>query len=88
MMNLGTDPQTDNELWMYILMYAGGICRDSTYWDSHCTINENRAHYRYLDRAWGEGRSIDCLAQEIEMAWPWYGIKDGTDLWAWLEATS
>ena len=85
----GTDnPWTDNDLWCYILMCAGGIRRDKDYWDSHCTTGENRARYRYLDRVWGEGRSLDCLAQEIDAVWPWYGIKDANDLWEWLGATA
>jgi len=81
-------PFTDNDLWRHILMVAGGIRRDPTDWDPHCTVAENRRRYRYLDRANGQGRGIDCLAQEIDLAWPWYGIHDGADLWAWLEATS
>lgn len=81
------DPVTDQQLWRYIKYYAGGIKRSRTFWDHRISLRENRAAFRYLDRGWELGRSMDELAQAIGMEWPWYGINDEHDLWEWMQRT-
>ena len=85
--SLGTEPFTDQDLWRYVKYAAGGIRRSRDYRDSRASVRENRAAFRYLDRGWELGRSMDELAQEIGMVWPWYGIHDESDLWDWMQRT-
>ena len=81
------DPVTDQQLWRYIKYNAGGLKRSRKYWDSNLSWRENRAAFRYLDRGWNQGRPMDTLAQAIGMEWPWYGISDEEELWAWMQRT-
>jgi hypothetical protein len=82
-----SDPLTDQDLWRHIKNHAGGLRRSRKYWDTNLSWRENRAAFRYLDRGWEKGRSMDELAEEVGMEWPWYGINDGHDLWEWMQRT-
>lgn len=77
-------PLSDTDLWNYIWHGCGGIKRSKDYWDSHISSRENSDRYAHLDRAHGEGRPIDSLADEIGAVYPWYGITDANSLWDWL----
>jgi hypothetical protein len=81
------DPVTDQQLWRYIKYHAGGIRRSRKYWDSSLSWRENRAAFRYLDRGWNQGRSMDELASEMGEEWPWYGFQDEAGLWEWMQRT-
>lgn len=81
------DPLTAKDLRKYIWYNRGGIRRDPHHWDSRLTASENSANYAWLDRADPhEGVLPDELAQEIGSTWPWFGIFDTEDLFAWLQA--
>jgi len=81
------DPLTDQDLWRYIKYHAGGLRRSRRFWDPNLNWRENRAAFRYLDRGWHLGRSMDELAPCIGGEWPWYGIRDEDDLWEWMQRT-
>ena len=81
------DPRTDQQLWQYIKYVAGGLRRSRKYWDPNLSWRENRAAFRYLDRGWHLGRSMEELAPCIGGEWPWYGIRDEADLWEWMQRT-
>ena len=82
-----SDQLSDQDLWRYIKYHAGGLRRSRRFWDPNLNWRENRAAFRYLDRGWHLGRSMDELAPCIGGEWPWYGIRDEDDLWEWMQRT-
>ena len=79
-------PETAGGLWLWILA-NGGLHRSRSYWSRRLSNAENRAAFRYLDRAGERGNDLDALAEEIDHAFPWYAIRTADDLWEWLQAT-
>lgn len=77
---LETTVRSDADLWRWI-RGGGGICADE-HRDSGLSGRENRRAYAYLDRR--DGARLDELAAEIGDGMPWFGIKDGEGLFAWL----